>query len=122
MCGRLLSINRRFVNTRLFYQYFITVLCCGCVQIGAGFTVLVQSSSIFTSSLTPLVGIGAIHIDRMYPLTLGSNLGTTVTSILAAMAVDSSGFKNSLQVSLITHRQLFAGIIESKRLQNKTTA
>ena len=38
-------------------------------------TILVQSSSVFTSALTPLVGLGVISIDRMYPLTLGSNIG-----------------------------------------------
>ena len=38
-------------------------------------TILVQSSSVFTSSITPLVGLGVISIDRMYPLTLGSNIG-----------------------------------------------
>ena len=64
-------------------------------------TILVQSSSIFTSAITPLVGIGAIHIDRMYPLTLGSNIGTTITGILAALASDPSGFKESLQVRIV---------------------
>ncbi|KAL8585321.1 hypothetical protein ACOMHN_053779 [Nucella lapillus] len=70
------------------------------ILVGAGLTILVQSSSIFTSAITPLVGMGAIHIDRMYPLTLGSNLGTTVTGILAALASDPVGFKNSIQVAL----------------------
>ena len=41
-------------------------------------TILVQSSSVFTSSITPLVGLGVISIDRMYPLTLGSNIGMKV--------------------------------------------
>ncbi|KAK7114667.1 hypothetical protein V1264_000689 [Littorina saxatilis] len=63
-------------------------------------TILVQSSSIFTSAITPLMGIGAIHIDRMYPPTLGSNIGTTVTGILAALASDPTGFKASFQVAL----------------------
>ena len=42
---------------------------------GAILTFLVQSSSVFTATLTPLVGIGVISVDRVYPLTLGSNLG-----------------------------------------------
>lgn len=49
-------------------------------------TILVQSSSVFTSALTPLVGIGVLSIERMYPLTLGANVGTTFTSLLAALA------------------------------------
>ena len=33
--------------------------------IGCGITVLVQSSSITTSVLTPLVGLGVIQLDQM---------------------------------------------------------
>ena len=49
------------------------------IVIGAGMTILVQSSSVFTSALTPLVGVGCLKLERMYPLTLGSNIGTTFT-------------------------------------------
>ena len=38
-------------------------------------TILVQSSSVFTSAITPLVGLGVISLERMFPLTLGSNIG-----------------------------------------------
>ena len=54
--------------------------------IGAAITVLVQSSSVFTSTLTPLVGLDLLSLERMFPLTLGSNVGTTVTGLLAALA------------------------------------
>lgn len=54
--------------------------------VGAAITILVQSSSVFTSTLTPLVGIGLLSLERMYPLTLGSNVGTTATGMLAALA------------------------------------
>ena len=69
------------------------------ILLGAGMTMLVQSSSIFTSALTPLVGIGVVTIDRTYPLTLGANIGTTVTSMLAALAATSK-FRESLQIAL----------------------
>ena len=46
--------------------------------VGAGLTVLVQSSSVFTSTLTPLAGTGLVTLDRVYPLTLGSNIGMVV--------------------------------------------
>jgi len=68
---------------------------------GAGLTFLVQSSSVFTSTLTPLVGLGIIGVERMYPLTLGSNIGTTTTSILAALASDPDQLESALQVSLV---------------------
>lgn len=56
--------------------------------IGAAITVLVQSSSITTSVLTPLVGLDVIQLEQMYPLTLGANIGTTITAIMAAMVSD----------------------------------
>lgn len=68
--------------------------------VGAGMTVLVQSSSVFTSALTPLVGVGYLKLDRMYPLTLGSNIGTTATGILAALASSASTMHLSLQLAL----------------------
>lgn len=33
------------------------------------------------STLTPLVGLGLVSIERVFPLTLGSNIGTTVTGM-----------------------------------------
>lgn len=70
-------------------------------QVGCVLTILVQSSSIFTSTLTPLVGLGIISLERVYPFTLGSNIGTTITGILAAFTSNSpSELKNSLQIAL----------------------
>ena len=43
--------------------------------VGAILTVFVQSSSVFTSTLTPLAGAGLVSLERAYPLTLGSNIG-----------------------------------------------
>ena len=51
---------------------------------------LVQSSSIFTSALTPLIGVGVVSLERAFPLTLGANIGTTATGILAALASSSN--------------------------------
>ena len=64
-------------------------------------TILVQSSSIFTSTLTPLVGLGIITVERVYPFTIGSNIGTTVTGILAALTANNAKeLRNSLQIAL----------------------
>ncbi|KAJ3589478.1 hypothetical protein NHX12_010323 [Muraenolepis orangiensis] len=68
--------------------------------VGAGITFVVQSSSVFTSTLTPLIGIGVISIERAYPLTLGSNLGTTTTAILASLASPGDQLAASVQVAL----------------------
>jgi sodium-dependent phosphate cotransporter len=53
-------------------------------------TILVRSSSIFTSILTPLVGLGIITVERVYPFVLGSNIGTTITGIMAALTTNSA--------------------------------
>ncbi|CAF1547039.1 unnamed protein product [Rotaria magnacalcarata] len=71
------------------------------ILVGCVLTILVQSSSIFTSTLTPLVGLGIITIDRVYPFTIGSNIGTTITGIMAALtATSEKDLRNSLQIAL----------------------
>jgi sodium-dependent phosphate cotransporter len=69
------------------------------IAIGAGLTMLVQSSSVFTSAITPLVGINVITVERMYPLTLGANIGTTITGILTALTSDADRFHDSMQIA-----------------------
>jgi len=49
-------------------------------------TALVQSSSITTSLIVPLVGAGILTIEQIFPYTLGANIGTTVTAMLASIA------------------------------------
>ncbi|XP_063682867.1 sodium-dependent phosphate transport protein 2B-like isoform X2 [Bolinopsis microptera] len=75
------------------------------ILVGTGMTILVQSSSVFTSALTPLVGLGVISLDRMYPLTLGSNIGTTCTAVLAALA--ATGDKRSVTIQVAISHLLF---------------
>lgn len=67
---------------------------------GAGLTIIVQSSSVFTSSITPLVGIGVISLNRMFPLTLGANIGTTTTGLLAAFASSGDKVNNALKLAV----------------------
>lgn len=69
--------------------------------VGAVMTILVQSSSVFTSTLTPLAGAGLVSLERAYPLTLGSNLGTTTTSILASFAAGGDKVQDALQIALV---------------------
>ena len=70
------------------------------ILVGIGLTILVQSSSVFTSAVTPLIGQGLISLETFYPLTLGSNIGTTATGILAALATDGEKLKSALQIAL----------------------
>merc|ERR1712203_162865 len=64
---------------------------------GMCMTILVQSSSITTSALTPLVALQIISVEDMLPLTLGANIGTTCTAWLAAMVTEK---KDAVQIAL----------------------
>lgn len=46
------------------------------MAVGAAVTIIVQSSSVTTSTLTPLVGLGVVTLDRCYPIVVGANLGS----------------------------------------------
>ncbi|KAK7103201.1 sodium-dependent phosphate transport protein 2B-like [Littorina saxatilis] len=96
--GPMANVIKKFVNANFPGKcgYFTGYLA---ILLGAGFTILVQSSSIFTSTLTPLVGIGVIELDRMYPLTLGSNIGTTFTGILAALSQTGDDIVPALEIA-----------------------
>ncbi len=53
---------------------------------GLFFTIIVQSSSITTSLLIPLVAAGILTVEAAFPMTIGANIGTTTTAILASFA------------------------------------
>ena len=72
-------------------QKFLEMSGVMTITIGALLTVLVQSSSITTSLFVPLVGAGLISVANVFPLTLGANIGTTVTAMLAALAGNQAG-------------------------------
>ena len=88
------TFNSDFPKPFTFLTGYLAIL------VGAGLTILVQSSSIFTSAITPLVGLGIVGLERVYPLTLGANIGTTATGILAAFASDGEKLNLALQIAL----------------------
>jgi len=57
--------------------------------LGTIITISVQSSSITTSVLVPLAASGVLTLGNIYPITLGANVGTTVTALLASLATGS---------------------------------
>ncbi|XP_022618253.1 sodium-dependent phosphate transport protein 2A-like isoform X1 [Seriola dumerili] len=97
--GQVASAINKVINTDFPYP-FTWLAGYLAVLMGAGMTFLVQSSSVFTSAITPLIGIGVISIERAYPLTLGSNLGTTTTATLAALASPGDKLAAATQVAL----------------------
>ena len=60
------------------------------IVIGVLITIAVQSSTITTSILVPLVAAGLLTARSAYPITLGANVGTTVTALIASLAVTQS--------------------------------
>ncbi len=61
------------------------------ILIGMVMTVAVQSSSVTTSLMVPLFAAGILRLENGFPVTLGANIGTTVTAMLAALASDVNG-------------------------------
>ncbi|KUG60599.1 Na/Pi symporter [Nesterenkonia jeotgali] len=67
---------------------------------GAAVTVMVQSSSTSTALIVPLAGSGAFSLKQLYPFTLGANIGTTVTALIAAFAFDGPAGQIALTAAL----------------------
>ncbi|HCL28659.1 MAG TPA: phosphate transporter, partial [Candidatus Latescibacteria bacterium] len=78
--GIVVQRSGRLLNRYLFGSPLVAML------FGAAITVLVQSSSISTSMVVPLVGAGILTLEAVFPFTLGANVGTTVTAMLASLA------------------------------------
>ncbi|HSG27373.1 MAG TPA: Na/Pi symporter [Candidatus Krumholzibacterium sp.] len=79
----LIGSTEIFINKYLFRNDFVALILGMCI------TAAVQSSSITTSLIVPLVGAGIVTLERCYPYTLGANIGTTITAILASLATVS---------------------------------
>lgn len=84
--------NMRLVVADRFERSLNAVLAKGAglsaMVIGLIMTVAVQSSSITTSVLVPLIAAGIVTLENAYPMTLGANVGTTITAVLASLAVE----------------------------------
>ncbi|MCY4395695.1 MAG: Na/Pi symporter [Rhodospirillaceae bacterium] len=74
-------------------------------------TVLVQSSSTTTSIIVPLAGSGVIGLRHAYPFTLGANIGTTVTALLAATAITGATHEAAHQIAIAHFLYNLLGVI-----------
>lgn len=93
------TLMRSLVMSRaehIFHNYVFRTPIMG-LTFGLLLTALVQSSSVTTSIAIPLAGAGIITIRQVFPYTLGSNVGTTVTAVLAAL---SSGQTAAMTVAM----------------------
>jgi len=68
-----------FFDTHIFKTWIRALL------FGVFITILVQSSSITTSLVIPLAGAGILQLRQIFPYTLGANIGTTITALLASL-------------------------------------
>ena len=78
---------RSLVMERLeaFFDSHIFKTWLRAMAFGAFITILVQSSSITTSLVVPLAGAGILQLRQIFPYTLGANIGTTITALLASL-------------------------------------
>lgn len=68
-----------------FFDQYIFNTAIKAMVFGVILTIMVQSSSITTSLVVPLAGAGVLTLRQIFPFTLGANIGTTVTALLAAI-------------------------------------
>jgi len=73
---------------RFFQQYIFRTPALGLV-LGIALTAVVQSSSITTSLMVPLLGAGVVTLSQVFPYMMGANVGTTVTAFLASFVTGS---------------------------------
>lgn len=69
--------------------------------IGLVATATIQSSSITTALLVPLAGAGLITLPQAFPVTIGANIGTTVTALLASLAVTGVNARAGVAIALV---------------------
>lgn len=85
------SLRSTFVRRlEVFFDKLVFRSAVPAMTFGLVLTALVQSSSITTSLVVPLAGAGILTIEQVFPYTLGANVGTTVTALLASLATGSA--------------------------------
>ena len=71
------------------------------MMIGVVVTVMVQSSSITTSIMVPLAAAGVLRLEQAFPITIGANIGTTITAMGAALAVSGVNAQAGIEIALV---------------------
>jgi sodium-dependent phosphate cotransporter len=84
------------VVSRAFGQRAVVAMLLGLIV-----TAMVQSSSITTSLLVPLAGASLITLEQAFPITIGANIGTTVTALLAALAATGVNAPMGITIALV---------------------
>ena len=75
-------------NIKQYFDRYIFKTAFRAILFGIVLTIMVQSSSITTSTIVPLAGAGIVTLRQLYPFTIGANIGTTVTALLASLTLN----------------------------------
>jgi len=75
-------------NIKQYFDKYIFKTAIRAMAFGIALTIMVQSSSITTSTIIPLAGAGVVTLRQLYPFTIGANVGTTVTALLASLTLN----------------------------------
>src|SRR5690606_15224988 len=103
----------------------ISGLCAGLLA-----TALVQSSSVTTATIVGMVGAGTLPFPLAVPMIMGANIGTTITSTLAALgsirraaefrkafaAATMHDFFNLISVAILLPLELATGVLSRAAL------
>lgn len=99
LIGKFEKILHKYVFNNMITSFIFGII----------FTVSVQSSSITTSLIVPLVGAGILNLRQVFPYTVGANIGTTITGILASLV---SGNPFGISIALVhTLFNVFGAIV-----------
>lgn len=94
---------------RLLHKYIFGTIGASFIA-GIVLTVMVQSSSITTSVVVPMVGAGILTVTQIFPFVLGANIGTTITAILAALILSAGGEVAGIAALKVAFAHLFFNI------------
>lgn len=88
--GSLVFIARLMRRTVLkgleaFFDRYLFRNAAAAFVFGILLTIIVRSSSVATSLVVPLAGAGVLTVEQIFPYTLGANVGTTFSAMLAAL-------------------------------------
>ncbi len=78
------------LETYLFRSSFQSLL------LGALITGMVQSSSLISSSIVPVVATNKLSLKKAFPFIMGANIGTTLTALIAAISKSDAALSIAL--------------------------
>jgi len=91
------------VLDRYFFRNPATALMLGFIL-----TALILSSGVTTGLTVPLITAGVLTMEQVFPYTMGANVGTTVTALIAAIG---TGQPAGLAIALVHFLFNMAGVV-----------